>query len=195
MSLAPRGRPGEDLQVQIVRELTLGDLELASTERNDTSIAQPRARLGQRHHALARCLADGMSQIEAATVTGYNPQTVHILRNDPTFKELVEFYRGRKDAEYAEFHEQAAGLAVDAVVELRTRLEDTPEDISIGQLIEMGKFTADRTGHGPQSSTINQHNHTINFAERLKAAREREAKVREAGVVIDVLPLEIEDKS
>ena len=43
--------------------------------------------------------------------------------------------------------------------------------ISVGQLMELTKLGADRTGHGPQSST--NLNVRVDLADRLKAARQR----------------------
>lgn len=167
-----RGRAARPVAATAVKELTREDLAMLGAERGTQ--APPIKRLRERHHALARALAGGMSDTEAALITGYDISRVSILKSDPTFRELLEFYRENVDAQYAQLHEVLAGLSVDAAEHLRERLEEQPEDVSIGQLVEIVKMAADRTGHGPQSSSVNVSIHA-NLADRLEAARRRAA--------------------
>ena len=113
-----------------------------------------------------------MSQSEAAIVCGYDGSRVSILLDDPAFKELLSFYRADVNAQYRDLHVRLSGLALDAAEELSMRLEEKPEDISITALMELTKMGADRTGHGPQSSTTNL-NVNVDLAGRLQRARER----------------------
>lgn len=166
-----------------MRELDSADMVLLSQER----ATKPSAikRLTERHHNLARNLASGMAVGEAATFCGYTISRVSILQNDPAFKELLEFYREDAARPYRDLHVRLSGLALDAAEELSNRLEEEPEKISIGQLTELTKLGADRTGHGPQSST--NLNVNIDLAGRLEAARKRVAlrkfEVIEGGIV------------
>lgn len=181
-----RGRPPRDLgPVAVVRELGAEDLALLQMERGVT----PRPliqRITERHHSLARCLASGMKNWEAAIVTGYTKEYIGIMKGDPTFKDLIHFYSQHVDAQYADLHKRLAGIAVDAADLLRDRMEEEPDKISTGQLVELTKMGADRTGHGP-ASTSTQLNIHVNMADRLKAARERvaQAKVIE-GMAVDI---------
>ena len=165
-----RGRAAKPIQAVVVRELEGGDLALLEHEKG----VKPSAikRLSDRHHALARTLSSGVGPSEAGIICGYSPSRVSILQDDPTFKELLAFYRTNVDAQYLGLHEQLSGIAKDALSLLAERLEDTPEDLSVGQLIELSKMGADRTGHGPASSTTNL-NVNIDLADRLQRARER----------------------
>lgn len=164
------GRAAKPVSVALGRELTPADLAMLNVERGTT--APPLKRLAARHHALAKLLASGVKPGTAAVMVGMSGSRVSILQADPGFQELLVFYRENVDAQYEELHSKLAGMSADALETLRERLETAPEDISVGQLMELVKLGADRTGHGPQSSST-QVNVNINVADRLKAARER----------------------
>lgn len=152
-----------------VRPLTEADLVLLAEEKG--SVPPPVKRIRDRHHALARILASGKSEGEAAAITGYDISRVSILKNDPAFRELLAFYRDNVEAEYLSLHEQLAGIATDAAILLREKIEEEPEKLSVGQLLELTKMGADRTGHGPAQKV--EHNVNVNLANRLEQARER----------------------
>lgn len=142
-------------------------------------------RLSQRHHALARLLATGMPQGEAALCAGYSISRVSILSADPSFKELVTFYKEAKDEQVLEMQERISGLSADALEELRERLEEDPESFSNTMLLEIATKFADRSGHGPTSTNTNV-NVNVNMASRLEAARKRVAQARTIeGEVVD----------
>jgi hypothetical protein len=166
------GRAAQPLDAVQVRELTEEDLALLADERGTK--APPLKRLGERHHALARCLASGMSPANAAISCGYVGSRVSILLADPAFKELLEFYRADVNDKYLDMHGVLAGLSLDAAMALRERLEDDATldepKMTVGQLTELVKLGADRTGFGPQSSQVNVN---VDLAGRLQAARER----------------------
>lgn len=175
------GRKPAPLHAVVERELDEADIELLAV--SPAPPAPELKRLGERHHALARALASGLSEGEAGALVGYDPSRVSILKASPAFQELLALYRGAKDAQFAEFHGLLAGLATDAALELRSRLEESPEELSAGQLMEMLRIGADRTGYGPSSKqdvTVN-----VNLAERLEAARQRALAARN---MIDVTP-------
>lgn len=165
-----RGRAKKAPQALYVRDLTNADLDMLATERG--TAARPIQRLRDRHHFLARCLANGMSNTEASAVTGYDPSRISILIKDPTFKELVSHYQVVKDSFRAEFQDRAELLALTAMNELQERLEDDPESMSAPTLLEVMKTTADRTGHAPTVKTLNV-NVNADLGSRLNAARAR----------------------
>lgn len=172
--LRVKGRAAKAIAAVEVRHLTEDDLVLLNDERGVKAPALKR--LGERHHALARCLASGMTEGNAAITCGYDASRVSVLKADPAFRELLEFYREDVHSKYLDMHQVLAGLSVDAAMELRARLEDDMEaeekKIPVGQLIELTKLGADRTGFGPQSSQLNVN---VDMAGRLQAARERVA--------------------
>lgn len=180
---APGRRPAA-LTAEVERELEPRDLELLSTDRHIEP--QPLAKIGERHHALARALASGLSEGEAAALVGLSNSRVSVLKASPAFRELLDLYRESADAEFAEMHATLAGLSKDAAIELRERLENNPEELSVGQLLQTLQMGADRTGFGPtskQETTVR-----LDLSSRLEAARARLQEAQSAP--IDVTPSE-----
>lgn len=170
-----KGRALRPLTAAVARNLEAADLALLGAEKGSRPAALKR--ISDRHHTLARHIAGGMKPGEAAVICRYDVSRVSILLDDPAFQELLAFYRSEIDAEYVDLHAQLAGLSRTAAAELLDRLEDAPEDFSIGQLQEVVKLGADRTGHGPQSSSTNL-NINVDLAAKLEAARRRVAERR-----------------
>lgn len=187
-NLSARGRRAVPLEAQVVRELRGEDLALLAQPGEIQPIELKR--LSDRHHGLARALASGISEGEAAVMFGYDQSRVSILKSSPAFRELLELYRDVKDTEFADMTARLAGLAKDAVLILQDRLEDAPEDISTGQLLQIATMGADRTGHGPTSKQ--EVNVTHNLAARLDAARQRAKAAMIEGTMKDVTPPEDE---
>lgn len=165
------GRQPKPVSAEVCRELRESDLALLATERG----VQPThvQRITSRHHALARCLASGMSATEAGLVTGYTGSRMSVLRGDPAFEELITHYTSIKGEVVVDLQERMAQLALDATAVMADRLEETPEQFDNDQLHDLVKLTADRTGNGPKT-TVN-HNVNVNLGDRLRAARERVA--------------------
>ncbi len=138
------GRPRKPLEAEAVRPLEQADLELASTvERN----SQPPAikRITDRHHALARLLAAGTPEGEAALILGYDNSRVSILKQSPAFQELLDLYRAEVDREFATTLDHMAGLSRDALLELRERIEEEPEKFSNRELLSVVNEMVDRS--------------------------------------------------
>lgn len=165
-----RGRAPNPVVAAVVRELDHADMVLLAVEKGSKPSAVKR--LTDRHHALARNIASGMAIGDAAILQGYTISRVSILQGDPAFKELLSFYRDAAERPYRDLHVRLSGLAMDAAEELSSRLEDEPEKIPIGQLMELTKMGADRTGYGPQATNLNVN---VDLAGRLEAARKRVA--------------------
>lgn len=181
--LAGPGRRPAPLEFAIVRPLRVSDLMLLAVPAAIQPI--PIKKLSERHHALARMLAVGVAPFEAAAITGYELSRVSVLQGDPTFCELVSFYREKVDAEFADTMGQLSGLSKDILIELRTRLEDEPEKFKIGELQSLLTATLDRSGYGP---TTKQETTTINLSGRLDEARRRAQEARRQAI-IDVTPM------
>lgn len=186
LEIAPRkfGRAPVDLDFAVERALTPDDAGALNEERGVKS--SPLRRITDRHHMLARLLAAGQTCNEAALIAEYHPNRVNILKNDPAFKELIEFYRSQKDREFRDVAAKLAGITSDALDLIEERLEDEVEraKISTMQALEIVKVGADRSGFGPSSSTtaVNVH---IGLAERMEAKRRA---AREAAMTLIEAP-------
>jgi hypothetical protein len=164
------GRKSIPCLAEIVRPLTEADRALLATERGiqPTSIKK----LTDSHHALARVLAEGLKDVEAAAITGYTPSRISVLRDSPLFAELIEHYRANKDTALADLHERMLTAGLVAVNELAGRLETEPEKIGTTTILEAIKTLADRTGHGPQTKSTNL-NVNVSLASRVAEGRRR----------------------
>ena len=164
------GRRSQPVVISDVWELDEIELQRVAVMPRESTVGQLK-RISDRHHALARLIAGGTSEAEASLITGYVSSRISILKQSPAFQELVEFYREKTEEKFLTFYDHLAGVATDAVLELRERLEDTPEDFSNKELLTIVNDMADRTGHPRQkdvNTTVN-----VNLGDRLAAARRR----------------------
>ena len=176
LGLRTKGRAAKPLTYVVGRELDDEDLaQLASEGRAQAVPALTKLR--ERHHTLAKMLAQGSPEQDAAVACGYSLSRVSILKTDQSFRDLVAFYRQGVVERYYDMHEAAAALGRDAIEELHERLEEAPEDFSIPQLMTLTSTMMDRVGHGPSSST--NVNVNIGLADKLEAARRRIASMRD----------------
>lgn len=194
LDIAPRikGRAVKAVSFGTARELTAADLALLASERGvkPTPIAQ----LRERHHALARCLAGGMSNAEASVITGYDPSRISILKSDPLFSKLVDDYKTMSSGITADFVERANILGLTVVNRLQEAAENEESPLSPATLLEIAKFAADRTGNAPTTKTQNV-NVNVNLGDRLRAARERSNALLKDQRVEDSIDAEFKDVS
>lgn len=137
--------------------------------------------LRERHHSVARQVAEGIPHSVIATITGYSESYLSTLLQAPAMIELVEHYRapgGLATRQIGETLRRVAGMSIE-------RLEEKVEQdaCSVSELTAIAKLGYDRSGHGPASTVhnINEH-HIIDHAEI--QARHREAKRRDAELIV-----------
>lgn len=182
LGLPGPGRRKKSLTLGASRDLTKADLSMPAPA---PLAAQPLKAIRDSHHALARCLATGMSEGDASITTGYSPGRISVLKADPQFQDLLEFYRGSATDAVADFRARMADMGMDALAELRDRMESAPEDFSPGLLKEIVRDMADRTGHAPQRGPTSVTQVNIGLTERMARARERVNGVALGPAVID----------
>jgi hypothetical protein len=177
LGLIPRsGRQPANVSIEFERELTPADLALAPSRVQKAPAIKA---IRDSHHSLARVLATGSSEGEASLITGYSPSRISILKADPQFQELLEFYRETAIDVVSDLRSRMASMGLDALAELRERLEDSPEDFSPALLKDIVKEMADRTGHAPQRGPATVNNVNVNLGDRMARARERVAQLAE----------------
>lgn len=186
---SPRVGPGRQtapLVAEFVRELAPADLAIPATV---TQTPPAIKKIRDSHHSVARLLALGNKEHEVALVTGYSASRISILKADPQFKELVEFYREQATEVVTDFRERMALVGLDALQELHERLQDKPDDFSPGLLKDIIRDLADRTGHAPQRGPTSVTQVNIGLNERMAAGRERIQRMleeRKGAPIIDV---------
>lgn len=190
LGLRTTGRAAKAFTVEVERELNLEDLmDEAFDGPRATTKPKPIAAMRERHHALARLIAEGTSPGEAGVRTRYSGAHVSVLLSDPAFQDLVEHYRAMKDDQYVDFHKKLGELGVDAAHLLQERLEDedASKEFSNAALMGLVTIAADRTGFGPSQKT--EVNVKVGLADRLMEARKRQA------AMIDITPKETDNGS
>lgn len=155
---AKRGAIAEDLGLEVVRELTLEDMnKLAQAPKTGVPVIQ---RLKATHHKQAMLLAQGHSVKEIAAIVGCSAQRVVQLQNDPTFAELVTYYHDQiitnmlTDA--SRLQDKIVNVGEMAVDELEERLEndESRKRISIGEIRKIAEFAMDRTVAPPKAAPM-----------------------------------------
>lgn len=117
---------------------------------------QPLNAVRHTHHKLARLLALGMDESRAAYICNYDVSRVSILKSDPLFIEVLNYYSIQVEESFVDTVEVMKGLSLDALGELTSRLQSNPNSFTVPHLIELVKAMADRSGNGPTS------NHNVN---------------------------------
>jgi len=180
-----RGRAAQPALVLGVRELTVEELAHASMTPEGSGTPALKS-LRQSHHQLARVLAQSLTDTEASAITGYSPSRISILKRDPSFLELLEYYKAMEAEQSktarADMHERLASLGFDAVEVLHEKLVDDPDSFDPKTLLAIVEATADRTGHGKTATVQHNHDHSVSDAtlEAIKRNANTPAQVSEA---------------
>ncbi|HEY9155571.1 MAG TPA: hypothetical protein VIM69_10590 [Opitutaceae bacterium] len=179
------GRAPAVIELELAGEIREEDLRALALPRQ--SSAPPLKRLRDRHHRLAQLLASGETERDAAIICGYDLSRVSILKNDPAFKELLEFYRSKQMEKFDGFGNKLATIANEAADLLIEKLEDEDEaeKLTVPQLMALAELGADRIGYGKQTNSTSL-NVNVGLADSLSEARKRVAERR--AKVIDARP-------
>ena len=162
-------RKAAPITFSVLGEVQKSDLEQLSIKGD--SKAPVRKRMTQRHHRTAMYLAQGMKPGDVAILVGYGAPTISILQADPLFQRLVTLYKEKMDKYFEDTGAKLSALTNDALDILQQRLEDDADGFTPGQLMEMAKLGADRTGFGPASKV--ETNVNVNLSSRMAAAWQR----------------------
>ena len=127
----------------------------------------------QSHHLVAKQIALGMRNMDIAASTGYAPGTITSLKQDPTFKALIKYYRKHANVNFGLLTKQLALLSRDTLQILRERMESNPDEIKISELLDILKVSSQ--GSGEIAAT--KHEHTVsgsisNATELINAVKE-----------------------
>lgn len=126
---------------EVVRSLGPEDLPRLIESQGVDSPRQEISRLRSSHHSLARILALGETQTDAALATGYSISYISILQGDPTFKGLVEYYREEREALFVDAIQRLKSLGIDAVEEIQARLAEDPAGWTKRELMDLARLT------------------------------------------------------
>lgn len=129
------------VEIEVVRSLTSEDLPLLL----DPPPVPAEQRYGtlqirHAHHLLARCLANGTDQNDAALITGYSVSYISDIKNSPAFAELLAYYQTKKELVFVDVAERMKVLGLNSLDELQRRLEAEPDEWSKRELMELSKL-------------------------------------------------------
>lgn len=171
-----RRSPKNFNRVSEVRALVPGDLEYI----RQRSARVPIRQLRESHHNIARLLAAGLTNREAAARLNYTEQRISILRNDPSVKELIATYRAEV---HESWREHVDALNADAVRAMATgmrnvadkmeALDEDPDAIPLPIVAKITSDLMDRFGYGKHQTNVNVN---VDFAKRLEQAITRSSR-------------------
>lgn len=173
-----RGRISSPSGLGEIIPLKREDLAILRERRDDP----PRLleRLRDPHHNLARLLAMGKRNEEAGRLAGYSANRVAMLKSDPAFKELIEYYRNlvvqsfKENAD--EYFDLLSANMIKAEKQIAEKLEiaeEAGETLPIRELVAIGRDAADRVGYGKKQTNLNVN---VDFASQLEKAIKRSGK-------------------
>ncbi len=147
----------EEVEILSCEELTAEEISDSLLHQLPTEIgAVPQLRqLRSSHHEIARLLAMGLKATEVSRRTGYSNSRISILKNDPAFKELLEFYSHEQEVVAGDMVKRLSTLTTDAIDLIQERLDEVPESFTNNQLTELIKTGADRSEAPPVTKSIN----------------------------------------
>lgn len=179
----------QPIEISDVRVLSRADLTVLALPRPANSIQT----LRDTHHQLARAIAAGLTNIEAAETCGYSYTRVSIMLNDPSFKDLVAHYRGLITAEFVREADPVIGFLRNNALKAQAMISDKldaaaekEEFLPTRDLLGIAELGLDRTGYGKVNKNVNMN---VDFAKALEDARARSDKAREGLRTIEAQPV------
>lgn len=107
-------------------------------------------KIREKHHHVARLLADGLSQRLVSQICGYSEAYLSVLLNNPSMQELIELYRIQNGKATQLVVEKMKTVGLKALEQLDEALDD--KKLNNQELLSAAKLGLDRAGHGPTST-------------------------------------------
>jgi hypothetical protein len=150
-----RGAVAEPLLLEVTRALTADDLgRLSEAPKVGVPLLK---KLRAVHHQQAQLLASGKSVKDVAAIIGCTTQRIIQLQTDPSFNDLVQYYRDQTMVTMLEDTARIQRKLVDvgeiAIDEIRDRLEDDAKlgSMDVKELRQIAQFAMDRTVAPPKA--------------------------------------------
>lgn len=166
----------------IERGLLVEDLHSYMDEAGELKHAQKGeekdlAQLKEKHHSAARLLAEGVPHGVVAETCGYTPAYLSVLKNSPAMQNLISHYKQPGNLAAKIIGENLRRVGGKALERLEARIDD--DELENFELLQAAKLGFDRSGHGPQQTVKQEHQHTVLVPEELlnlsRSARQRDA--------------------
>jgi hypothetical protein len=103
---------------------------------------------------VARLLAEGNDDIAVGFISGYTPQYIRMLKKNPAFLELLGYYENNREEIFVDVAKRMADLGVVTLEELQRRLEETPDDWTRRELMELADLLVIRGKQGTSGAVL-----------------------------------------
>jgi len=143
-------RRSAPLEVARVRALEASDLELLQNPPNAALPIRPLQTIRHSHHQLARLIAAGKADQEISLITGYSPSYISSLKGGQDFKDLISYYSAQKELIFVETMERLKIVGLNTLDELQKRFDESPEQFTNTQLMELIDLTLIKPTKTPQ---------------------------------------------
>ena len=156
--LPARGRPATPVLFEVLGELTAADLGRLALEAGPRVAVPPIQRVREIHRKQAELVAQGLSFMEIAARCDTTPQRLTQLMDDPSFTNLVEYFRVQTEEVRIAVTERVLERYTDitelASDEIQRRLEDPAEraKMSIDELRRLQESAGDRSITPPRTA-------------------------------------------
>lgn len=179
-----RLRPKVEFAIESIKPIRREELSLLADLRED---ARPNEkgliqRIRDPHHMLARFIAMGATQIDAARRAGYSANRVSLLMNSPAFQDLIAYYRKLVNEGWKEEVDEFISLATSNMMKAERMIADKldkadeeDETLPTRDLIAISRDGADRLGYGKKTTNVNVN---VDMAARLESAITRSNRAR-----------------
>lgn len=137
-----------EVEAQVLAQRQIGTKPRAATSSYTTDTVKVR------HHAIARLLAAGHKKADITRIMGVGNAVLAVLERSPAFQALVLEYMNMMDKHAIESHTRLKILGNLGIDELTERLASKPSTIKTGEVLEIVKLAADRTGLAPTSKQV-----------------------------------------
>lgn len=158
------------LEEEDLRQLIMTTSDVVPDQDDPTDLKK----IKEKHHHVARLIADGLSNRLVSSITGYTESYLSVLLNAPAMIELVEMYRLKNGAANQLITEKLKTVGLKALERLDARID--ADELDNNELISAGKLGMDRSGHGPSSThKVDLEQHVFDHAKlaELNAAAKR----------------------
>lgn len=153
-----RGRPAAPIAFEVVRELGAADIfRLVAAPGPKTGVA-PIQKIREIHRRQARLIAEGLKITDVAIRCDTTPARLHQQMEDPSFINLIAYYREQADDVTVEtvtrIQERLVDIADAATAEIYDRLDDEGKraGLPFGELRKAAELGLDRTVAPPKSA-------------------------------------------
>jgi hypothetical protein len=147
-----------------------------------TADSRPLVKVRNTHHLAARSLAEGKKDVEVSLITGYTPARIGQLKDDPSFQELLAYYKSQVESKWLSVQERLASIGLAVSEEMMSRFEEDPSRFSNEELRRWFETTMDRSGNGPSATrnvNIQSKNASLLLIEKIKRETEDSSQVRQ----------------